>query len=241
MAVIVESPAIDAPCTEMWADPSDVWEALGQPTISEADVIEATIEATYMLWSLSGYKYHGWQTWQEDYLLSPQQTEFFLAKYPVDEIISIVKLDSTDISGGTTELNDWTYDGRHVFLGSCTSPFITGPCYPCNGTTRVRVTYRIKPYLAPGAARVTAYLTRELSKAKVGLSCALPDRITAITRQGISWTVLDPQDFLLLGRTGMGQVDGWLAMVNRLGITRTIDTYYAPVVVHSVLLSCEAP
>ena len=34
-----------------------------------------------------------------------------------------------------------------------------------------------------------------------------------MSRQGVSWTVLDPQDFLDKGYTGMSRVDHWLAAV----------------------------
>jgi hypothetical protein len=44
--------------------------------------------------------------------------------------------------------------------------------------------------------------------------CALPQRVTQISRQGMSWTLLDPQEFLDKGRTGIYQVDLFLATVN---------------------------
>jgi hypothetical protein len=44
--------------------------------------------------------------------------------------------------------------------------------------------------------------------------CMLPQRVTQISRQGMSWTLLDPQDFLDKGRTGIYQVDLFLTTVN---------------------------
>lgn len=38
-------------------------------------------------------------------------------------------------------------------------------------------------------------------------NCQLPERVTSVTREGISYTVLDPQDFLDNGRTGLYFVD----------------------------------
>ena len=58
-----------------------------------------------------------------------------------------------------------------------------------------------------------AWLAVEYGKAAQGNPCALPERITSVTRQGVSWTVLDPQDFLDKGYTGMSRVDHWLAAV----------------------------
>lgn len=44
--------------------------------------------------------------------------------------------------------------------------------------------------------------------------CQLPQRLQSITRQGISMSVLDPQEFLQDGRTGMYMIDLFLTAVN---------------------------
>ena len=44
--------------------------------------------------------------------------------------------------------------------------------------------------------------------------CALPERITSVSRQGVSYTILDPQDFIGQGRTGIYSVDSFIAAVN---------------------------
>lgn len=49
------------------------------------------------------------------------------------------------------------------------------------------------------------------------VDCQLPQRIQSITRQGISMAVLDPQEFLADGRTGIYMVDLFLAAVNPHG------------------------
>lgn len=38
-------------------------------------------------------------------------------------------------------------------------------------------------------------------------NCRLPERVTSVNRQGVSWTLIDPQDFLDNGRTGIYEVD----------------------------------
>jgi len=45
-------------------------------------------------------------------------------------------------------------------------------------------------------------------------ACALPQRVTQVSRQGVSWTLLDPQDFLDKGLTGIYGVDLFLRTVN---------------------------
>jgi hypothetical protein len=44
--------------------------------------------------------------------------------------------------------------------------------------------------------------------------CKLPKRITSITRQGVSWTVIDPWEFLDKGKVGIYDVDVFLAGFN---------------------------
>jgi hypothetical protein len=53
-------------------------------------------------------------------------------------------------------------------------------------------------------------------------ACKLPTRVQTITRQGVSWTVLDPQDFLDNGRTGLYLGDLFLAAVNPAGVRNRV-------------------
>lgn len=46
-------------------------------------------------------------------------------------------------------------------------------------------------------------------------SCRLPERVTSIQRQGVSWTLIDPMDFLDNNRTGIYEVD--LAIASMYG------------------------
>lgn len=50
--------------------------------------------------------------------------------------------------------------------------------------------------------------------------CKLPQRVTSVTRQGVSFTLLDPQTFLTQGRTGLYSVDLAIATYNPKGIQR---------------------
>lgn len=44
--------------------------------------------------------------------------------------------------------------------------------------------------------------------------CRIPERVTSVTRQGVSWTMIDPQDFLDAGRTGIYEVDLAIKVMN---------------------------
>jgi hypothetical protein len=64
-------------------------------------------------------------------------------------------------------------------------------------------------------------LASEFYKADTpGLNCSLPARITSITRQGISFAVLDPQTFMDKGLTGNYQIDMFIKAYNPAGTVR---------------------
>lgn len=45
-------------------------------------------------------------------------------------------------------------------------------------------------------------------------NCTLPERVTSVSRQGVSYTILDPQTFLEDGRTGVYEIDLFLQAAN---------------------------
>lgn len=82
----------------------------------------------------------------------------------------------------------------------------------------------------PTAAAVKAAkeLATELVKACTNTTgCALPARVTSIVKQGTSFTLLDPMDFLENGRTGIYFVDLFLAAANPNGLQRP-STVWSP-------------
>lgn len=87
------------------------------------------------------------------------------------------------------------------------------------GTWYVELEYGLNP---PVSGQLAAgKLACELQKACDGdEDCALPSRVTSVVRQGITFAVLDPQDFLTEGRTGLYEVDLFLGAVNPNGLRR---------------------
>lgn len=77
----------------------------------------------------------------------------------------------------------------------------------------VTYTYGTPP---PSSGRAAAkILATELVKLYEGdETCALPQRVTSVSRQGVSYTVLDNQDFIEEMRTGLYAVDLFLKTVN---------------------------
>ena len=78
------------------------------------------------------------------------------------------------------------------------------------------MTYVISSNLPPGTVGKVGWLASELMKSYQGSgACALPERITSVTRQGMTWTLLDPGDYLDRGLIGVPAVDAWLMAVRR--------------------------
>lgn len=83
---------------------------------------------------------------------------------------------------------------------------------PCSN---VEVTYQAGAAVPEAGLRAARVLGNELLKSRVAPGdCALPDRVTSVSRQGVSFTILDAQDFLKDGRTGIYEIDLFLKAVN---------------------------
>lgn len=83
---------------------------------------------------------------------------------------------------------------------------------PCDGLV---VTYSYGEVPTESAKAAAKTLADQLVWARNGDDkCVLPERVTSISRQGVSWTLLDPQEFLADGRTGIYTIDLFLKTVN---------------------------
>jgi hypothetical protein len=82
-----------------------------------------------------------------------------------------------------------------------------------SANVEVTYTYGSPP---PAAGRAAArMLATELVKSYEGDdSCALPQRVTSVARQGVSYTVLDNQDFIDELKTGIYSIDLFLRVAN---------------------------
>lgn len=89
-------------------------------------------------------------------------------------------------------------------------------CWNLNEGIEIRYTSGINP---PEPGRQAAIiLANELLLADSGSSeCSLPARVTSASRQGVDFTILDPQDFLESGRTGIYEIDSFIKAANPIG------------------------
>lgn len=79
-------------------------------------------------------------------------------------------------------------------------------------SVEIRYTYGSQPPYE--VAYAIEILAAELTKGMNDQSCRLPQRVQTVVRNGISMTLLDPQDFLNDGKTGIEEIDAALARFN---------------------------
>jgi hypothetical protein len=83
----------------------------------------------------------------------------------------------------------------------------------CDDSTSVTYQFGAAPPM--GAVTAVVQMAIEFAKALNDIKgCKLPDRVTTVSREGVTMTVIDPQTFLNQGRTGLYLVDLWLGAVN---------------------------
>lgn len=186
---------------------------------------DACKSASYILWVLSGRKYKGFSEITERYddaaegfvFLQPSidvyasdrlprkeifgrlsQTQFRLRNYPVKSITSVTTKSGTVLDPSKYELLNGSILSFH------------GPM--SDGLT-VKYVHGKNP---PWAGRMAAKkLAMEFTKGWEGdPDCVLPERVTSINREGISYTILDNQAFLDDLKTGIYDIDLFLKAVN---------------------------
>lgn len=139
-----------------------------------------------------------------------------LGAYPVTNI------DEVKVDGAVVPESSYRIDGFKYLVRTDGEPF---PCCSdlsdLDNAFSVTFDYGLEP--PPAGVQAAADLACQLALAcddtRSG-ECKLPQRVTSLTRQGVSMVLLDPFDFLENGRTGVYSVDLWLSAVNPRGLRR---------------------
>lgn len=215
--------------SNLWVLPSDLGDQSESPYAAEA-----AQTASYFLWAMSGRKFSGVTVTTERYVRVVDAGALGMSAYMTaieNQNGSIVNVPITSHVGSTSSKH-LRLRGRPVtavhmirrpdgeivppsdyyLADHSTIQFISGSLWDPYDL-EVTYTYGAPPPTAGKmAARVFA---RELCKSWDGdPDCALPARVTSITRQGVSYTVLDNQDFIAELRTGVYEVDLFLKTAN---------------------------
>lgn len=217
----------------LWVTPEELDESSRSPYAYEACQI-----ASFVLWAYSGRKYAGTQTVTERYDCPCRSVPRPSIRNIQDGLFDVEPF----MSGGAIT-NEFTGDcgcqGRHRRLRLRGRPVRAVQRVVSGGVTVDPDKYQVVNFqylqAAPGASldlcgvevtytygsepptagrRAARHLAQELAKGLNGEECELPDRVTSVSRQGVSYTILDEQSFLDDLRTGIYAVDLFLRAVN---------------------------
>lgn len=203
---------------DLWIQPDVLAADLG---IDVEDATPAIEEASWMLWSLTYQRYSSnWIARRDSYRMRPGVSEFVLHSGPVAKIFAVKVI---NLATGEERDTDFVYLlGGKIRIGGKQ----ISPCHPstANQDLIVQVEYLTKPNLPAGSTRAVKRLSMELYLSASGSDdCSLPERVTSVNRQGVSWTLLDPMTFMQEGLIGIGPIDQWIVTTIRRGVIRVID------------------
>jgi hypothetical protein len=120
---------------------------------------------------------------------------------PVTEIISMRSKNGTILDPSSYYLVD--HSTIHIRAGT--------PWTPCN----VEITYKYGIPVPVAGKMAARKLAIEFARLWSGDEmCELPQRVTSVSRQGVSYTILDNQEFIDELRTGLYEIDLFLKTVN---------------------------
>lgn len=237
------TPAVRTPvlCSP-WATFADI-PGPYQSLVDEPTWARVLMQASEILWALSGRRWYGggceetallrsipptaghgnwpydqtwgwcpcWSagTWDDGWPVPPaswggDHLEPVAIKLPRDPVTAILSV----TEGGTVLAADQYRLTRSGWLER-----LSGRWAVCGDETEIIYTFGEPP--PEGGVQAVVALAVELARDIAGDGqCQLPQRVTSITRQGISMSMIDPMEFLPNGKTGLYLVDLWLAAVN---------------------------
>lgn len=131
---------------------------------------------------------------------------------PASEVVEV------QVDGAVVNTSDYRLDGdRLVRIGGSWPVWQDlGAAAGAAGTWSVE--YRRGREVPPALQNAMGLFACEIAKARSGGSCALPARITSVSRQGVDVQLLSVEDFLDKGLTGYEQVDMVIRALNPGGL-----------------------
>lgn len=205
----------------------------GIPLVDPIDSITVALEeASDILNQLTHLAFHAGGVAEEDFVATPRARRLSPALQPLTEIISLKRL-GADFTMEPVVLDGWFAHSGALYFGYGT--FTLGDymrhviCQRPAEQEFLRLTYRYGSTITASARAAVLYLAHELwlstNRCSECEECVLPERTTSVAREGISYTLSDPIDFLNSGRTGLPSVDRWVAGVNPSQATRRSSVY----------------
>lgn len=208
-----------------WSDPRIVSTVVtgcadpDHPVDATDDTVQLAIEvASEMLTRLTGFLIHPSGIAADDFRSSPLTRRLSPNYRPIREIISVVRLDA-DCVETPVDMPGWCIIGQSVYFaenGCRLGTWYQSVCGCGPGAETLRMTYEFGSTVTRSAEQAVLRLARQLwleCHPDQG-DCELPERVTSVNREGLSYTIFDPMTFLDKGQTGLPKVDLWLATVN---------------------------
>lgn len=221
----------------LWVTPSE----LG-PYANTEFAEEAAQAASFLLWAMSGRRFNGVTTITERYAcakrayrMGPSSKNYAATlingeayNVPVADFDQYAELVSDGLAPESriklrgrpvTQIHAIrSRDGKiidpstYYLVDHSTIQAVAGvPWTPCN----IEITYSYGTPVPVAGKMAARTLALEFAKLWAGDDdCALPQRVTSIARQGVSYTLLDSQDFIAELRTGVYAIDLFLKSVN---------------------------
>lgn len=215
-----------------WATPADITDTDTRALLTDDEWEPWLLLSSEILWMLSGRQWYGpgcveSASFQRACSCCGQRVEHpdgsvwwvpmrgYGWKSGHGRALKLPREPITDITGVTidgTAFTEWDADLRHGML------YRSDGCGwdLCQGEISVDYTHGEPP--PEGGVQAAVTFAVQLHKGSAGAGdCELPERVQSLTRQGVSMTMLDPQEFLDQGRVGLYSVDVWLRAVNPHG------------------------
>lgn len=130
---------------------------------------------------------------------------------PVTQVLN-VSIDGTTLDPASYRVDE----GRNLIRTNGSWPVWVDDRRP-----RLTITYVYGNQPTDSAKYAALIYATEHALREVGhTECRLPRRVTSITRQGVTATILDPHEFVKDGRTGIYEVDAFLFSTNPMSVSR---------------------
>ncbi|AYD82018.1 head-tail adaptor [Mycobacterium phage Saguaro] len=126
----------------------------------------------------------------------------------------VYEVTKVEIAGNELATNVWTVEGNRLFRreGPWPAQDLNAPLGAPNTWS---VTYRRGIPVPDGVAELTGLLAKEFLDAINNEGrCRLPRTVTTASRQGVTYRAYDPATIYADGKTGLPEIDMWLATVN---------------------------
>jgi hypothetical protein len=189
------------------------------PTEPTIDTIAAALDvASDILTRLTAFAVHPALDVVEDFIATPTAHRLYPTFSPLRSVVSVSRAAASGLTSVTNP--GWSVFGDAIhFDEDCVLSYEEWFRWWCGCAPRardyLRVAYTAGSTITASARAAIIALAHDIWLDSAGCTeCGLPERTTAVTREGLSYTVGDPGDLLTGAMTGLPSVDLWIRGCN---------------------------